>query len=48
MYKKLTLYVQNRQDSSKFNGCSPLQLLRSLKVKCPAIAYFAYTHRYLQ
>lgn len=44
----LTMYIQNRRNSSKFNGCSPLQncsVLISLKL---AIAYFAYTKRYGQ
>lgn len=40
------MYIQNRRDSSKFNGCSPLQLLNGLTGLKPAIAYFAYTERY--
>jgi hypothetical protein len=36
----------NSRDSSKFKGCSPLQLLNGLIVLKPAIAYFAYTYRY--
>lgn len=39
------MYIQNRRDSSKFNGCSPLQLFSGLIGLKPAIAYFAYTHR---
>ena len=42
------MYIQNRRDSSKINGCSPLQLFNGLTSLKPAIAYFAYTHRYLQ
>lgn len=41
-----TMYIQNRRDSSKIKDCSPLQYLYNLIVKCHAIAYFAYTHRY--
>ena len=44
----LTMYIQNRRDSSKFNGCSPLQIRNGLISLKPAIAYFAYTHRWLQ
>lgn len=40
------MYIQNRRDSSKLNGCSPLQLLNGLISLKPAIAYFAYTQRY--
>lgn len=39
------MYIQNRRDSSKFNGCSPLQNRNSLISLEPAIAYFAYTNR---
>ena len=42
------MYIQNRRDSSKFNGCSLLQLLNGLIGLKPAIAYFAYTCRYVQ
>lgn len=41
----LTMYIQNRRDSSKFNGCSPLQHFNGLIGLKPAIAYFAYTKR---
>ena len=40
------MYIQNRRNSSKFNGCSPLQHRNGLIVLKPAIAYFAYTYRY--
>jgi len=42
------MYIQNRRESSNFNGCSPLQLLNGLIGLKPAIAYFAYTNRYGQ
>jgi len=42
------MYIQNRRNSSKFNGCSPLQLHLSLISLKPEIAYFAYTKRWLQ
>lgn len=45
MHEPLTMYIQNRRDSSKFNGCSPLQHRSGLISLKPAIAYFAYTHR---
>src|SRR5690606_136030 len=41
-----TMYIQNRRDSLKLKGCSPLQLSCSLTGKYHAIAYFAYTNRY--
>lgn len=44
----LTMYIQNRQDSSKVNSCSPLQNCDGLISLKPAIAYFAYTGRYGQ
>jgi len=40
------MYIQNRRDSSKINGCSTLQLLNGLIGLKPAIACFAYTYRY--
>ena len=43
-----TMYIQNRLDCSKFNGCSPLQNCNCLISLKPAIAYFAYTNRYQQ
>ncbi len=39
------MYIQNRRNSSKFNGCSPLQFYNGLIDPKPAIAYFAYTKR---
>jgi len=42
------MYIQNRRDSSKFKGCSPLQNRNSLKSLKPANAYFAYTKRCVQ
>ncbi len=44
-HEPLTMYIQNRRDSSKFKGCSPLQFLNGLIDLKPAIAYFAYTYR---
>ena len=38
-----TQYIQNRRDSSKFKGCSPLQSCNGLISLKPAIAYFVYT-----
>jgi hypothetical protein len=34
------MYIQNRRDSSKINGCSPLQLLCSLTGNRPQSATF--------
>jgi len=42
------MYIQNRRNSSKFNGCSPHQIHNGLIVLESAIAYFAYTERYAQ
>ena len=42
------MYIKNRRFSSKFKGCSPLQLYINLKEKCNANAYFSYTNRYKQ
>lgn len=39
------MYIQNRRNSSKINGCSPLQNSNGLINLKPAIAYFAYTQR---
>jgi len=44
----LTMYIQNRRNSSKFKGCSPLQNRNGLISLKPAIAYFAYTKRWGQ
>ena len=42
------MYIQNRRNSGKFKGCSPLQLYLGLIGLKSAIAYFAYTKRYAQ
>ena len=42
------MYIQNRRNSSKFKGCSPLKNRNGLISLKPAIAYFAYTKRYKQ
>jgi len=40
------MYIKNRRNSSKFKGCSSLQLLRDLIGKCDEVAYFSrYTNR---
>ncbi|HKK61925.1 MAG TPA: DUF1349 domain-containing protein [Bacteroidales bacterium] len=39
------MYKNNSRDSSKFSGCSPLQLSCSLTGKCHAIGYYYYTTR---
>ncbi len=36
----------NSRDSNNFKVCSSLQLHCKLKVKCHAIGYYSYTHRY--
>lgn len=41
------MYIQNRRNSSKFNGCSPLKRLIGLTGLNPAIAYFTYIQRYI-
>ena len=35
----LTMYKNNSRNSSKFKGCSPLQLSCNLTGKCHAIGY---------
>ncbi|RZT95597.1 hypothetical protein EV201_0220 [Ancylomarina subtilis] len=40
------MYIANRRDSSKFNGCSPLQRHIGLIGLKSAIAYLPYTKRY--
>lgn len=40
------MYIQNRRDSSKIKGFSPLQLFGNLISLKPATAYFAYTERW--
>ena len=47
-HENTTMYIANRRDSSKLNGCSPLQLHLGLIGLKPAIAYFAYTQSYTQ
>jgi hypothetical protein len=42
------MYKNNSRDSSKFNGCSPLQLLYNLTGMKPAIGYYSYTKRWQQ
>jgi len=42
------MYIQNRRDSSKFKGYSPLQNRVGLISLKSAIAYFAYTKRCVQ
>ena len=39
------MYIQNRRNSSKFKGCSPIQNSNGLINLKSAIAYFAYTNR---
>jgi len=41
----ITMYIQNRRNSSNFKGCSPHQNYYGLISLKPAIAYFAYTDR---
>ena len=40
------MYIQNRRNGSKINGCSPLLNRVGLISLKPATAYFAYTHRW--
>jgi hypothetical protein len=40
------MYIANRRDSSKFNGCSPLQIHNGLIGLKSAIAYLPYTQRW--
>jgi hypothetical protein len=42
-HETLTMYIQNRRDSSKFNGCSPHQLSSNLTGKCHTTGYYSYT-----
>jgi len=42
------MYKNNSRDSSKFKGCSPLQLHRKLKDMSSAVDYYSYTHRQLK
>ena len=40
------MYINNSRDSSKFKGCSPLQLSCCLKGMKTAVGYYSYTQRY--
>jgi hypothetical protein len=42
------MYKNNSRDSSKFKGCSPLQLTCKLTGKCNEVGYYSYTKRWLQ
>lgn len=42
-----TMYIQNRRNSNKFKDCNPLRNRNGLISLKPAIAYFAYTNRWL-
>jgi hypothetical protein len=42
------MYIKNRRNRSKFNGCSPLQLSCNLTGMKPAIGYYSYTNRWQQ
>lgn len=44
-HENTTMYIANRRDSSKFNGCSPLQIHLGLIGLKSAIAYLPYTER---
>ena len=35
------MYISNSRFSSKFKGCSPLQLWCGMKVKNPAVGYYS-------
>jgi hypothetical protein len=37
------MYKNNSRDSSKFKGCSPLQLHHKMKTLSSAIGYYSYT-----
>jgi len=39
------MYKNNSRNSSKFKGCSPLQLLCILTEKCYAVGYYSYVCR---
>ncbi len=45
MHERTTMYIANRRDSSKFSGCSSLQLYIGLISLKPGIAYLPYTQR---
>lgn len=44
MRESLTMYIQNRRNSSKFEGCSALQLLNGLIGWSSEIPPSAYCH----
>ena len=44
--QQVTMYKNNSRHSSKFKGCSPLQLHRKLKDWSSVVGYYSYTHRY--
>ncbi len=39
------MYIQNRRDSSKIDGCSLLQYCNDLRKLKSEVASFAFTHR---
>ncbi len=43
-----TMYKNNSRNSSKFKGCSPLQLSSNLTGNCHAVGYYSYTNRWAQ
>ena len=42
------MYKNNSRDSSKLEGCNPLQLHRKLKDLSSTVGYYSYNNRYLQ
>lgn len=42
------MYIQNRRDGSKFNGCSPLQFACNLTGMCHVDCYYSYTKSFAQ
>lgn len=45
-HQAVTIYKNNSRNSSKFKGCSPLQLLCNLTGMKPANSYYSNTKRY--
>ena len=41
----ITMYKNNSRVTSKFKGCSPLQLSCKLKDSSSEVGYYSYTHR---
>ncbi len=39
------MYKNNSRNSSKFNGCSLLQLFCNSTGKCREVGYYCYTYR---